>query len=200
MKNRTYLIRLIELGLVDTVWRGNCKIYFLTQKGLTEIEKTRKAYVPTGLSTDHLQLITEAICMLYISEGISIYDVDLDRDFISKKIYKNIGHAPDIVYANTCVEVELTPKILGRLEDNIKTNAEHFEEQIWIVPQRLKALQSNIIAYCKKYHSHLELITVEELIEFVSTYDVTTNSPRMDANPGLAPRMIIKNKEVVLDE
>lgn len=192
---RKALKKLIEKGYVEAIRMGDHMVYTLTTKGLSELEKKRRPYDVKGFSTEHLELVTEAACWLYIKTECSIHDMFFDRQ-IAKL---DLGHAPDIMIARNCIEVELNVKSMSRLEQNFRTNSNNFYQQIWFVPNRLSSLQNKLRCLASKYNSKLLLLTIENLKETIASYDLKSNMPKMEEIKG-TPSTLEKQKKVILHD
>ena len=199
---RKKLKSLIEQGYVTSEWFGERKAYTLTQKGLSEIEKTRHPYEIRGIKSEHEYITTMAACLIYQKTGRSIHDMVFDHEMASLSAFRGAGHRPDIVYSpHNCVEVELTPKRLygtsdkSGLDDNFRSNCENYNRQIWIVPAHKHALMNNLKKLSETYGvaDRVNILTVDKLLEEVKGFDLKDNAPRLEPVRGLpTPRA---NKE-----
>ncbi len=162
---------LIEDKLVKDCWKEGKKAYSLTGSGLNSLEKRRKEYVPGGFTTEHKLLISEVATFIHLRYGISFYSMYQDKDFNNM----SLGHAPDLAIGNICYEIELNSKTLSRLDKNFKINAKNFKTQIWVVPSRLKALQSNLKGLAKKYNCDTRIWILEDIQKYVKEADLKDN-------------------------
>ncbi len=152
--DRKRLQKLIRGGFVDFKWHGGKKIYFLTAKGLGQVETSmRRLYNPHGQVTDHSLLVADLAAYLHVKEKISADSIIFDREMEQIKELKPVRrfagvsekrcdktHAPDLAIGSTCYEMELTQKSKARLAENYATNAALFAKQVWVVPMRLTTL------------------------------------------------------------
>ena len=177
---RKRLKALVEEGYISDHRFDNEKLYYLTRKGLSELEISRKPYAMKGFSTDHYAEVSAAATWLYTKTETSIYDMAFDRDITKaqkEKQYRLI-HAPDIIFSHRCIEVELNAKKMERMEQNFRENARCFDQQIWILPERLDRISKKLQNLAAECNSKLYLISIEKMHAQINAYNMKTNSPR----------------------
>ncbi|WP_029324736.1 hypothetical protein [Butyrivibrio sp. AE3004] len=190
--DRKRLAKLCGNGYLYEDWHDGKKVYFLTNKGLSEVDShMKRPYNPKGYSsTDHAIYIAELAAYVHLTTGISYESFIFDREMESieglKPTRKFAGmgnaekdsmvHAPDFIVGNHCYEVELNNKEIGRLRQNFEINSKHFEKQVWLVQERMVRLQGKIRALAKEYKCPTRIITVEQLDRFMQSADLKTNT------------------------
>ncbi len=177
---RKRLKALAEEGYIAAHRFDNEKLYYLTGKGLSELEINRKPYTMKGFSTDHYAEVSAAAAWLYTKTETSIYDMAFDRDITKAQKEKQyrLVHVPDIIFSHRCIEVELNAKKMERVEQNFRENARNFEQQIWILPVRLDRLNKRLQALSAECNSKLYLISIEKMHAQITAYDMKSNVPR----------------------
>lgn len=198
---RKRLNRLKDEGYIISDWLGDHIVYTLSYAGLRELEKTRKPYEIKGIKSEHEELVTEAACLIYIWQKKSVTEMLFDHEMNSQKVFKDIGHKPDIAFSmHQVLEIELSSKETKRLEENFKNNSEHFSRQIWIVPERKIGLISRLEELSKLYgqSNSFMKITVEEMMKITRNYDSSQNYPRLSPTKGLPTPLNLTRKEMVL--
>lgn len=155
---RKRINKLIDGDYIKGEYQGSHKVYTLTQKGLGELEKTRKPYEITGTKSRHEELVAEAACWLYIRTGRGIMDMMFDHEMNSVNVFKNSGHKPDIAFSmHQALEVELTSKSThgdaskNGLLDNFRSNVKNYSKQIWIIPDNKPGLKKRLGELRDKY-------------------------------------------------
>ena len=156
------------------------KLYFLTGRGLAELEIAMKPYAMKGFSTDHYAEVSAAAAWLYTKTKTSIYDMAFDRDITKAQKEKQyrLVHAPDIIFSHKCIEVELNAKKMERMQHNFRENARCFDQQIWILPERLARLSKKLQDLSAESNTKLYLISLERMHAQISAYDLKTNVMR----------------------
>lgn len=195
--------KLVDMGYIKSATPGKHKIYTLTQKGLNEIDKTRKPFDLSSQKLNHEEMVTEAACWLYICKGRSIYDMMFDHEQNSRKEFQKRGHRPDIVFSmHQALEVELSAKRSHKkgqkngLEDNYNTNKRNYGSQIWIVPKNKRGIIDRLRKLAKD-EKYVTITTLEAVKEAVASYDPSTNEPRTEPVKGVPSPLTRKNTKEV---
>lgn len=173
---RKKINELIARGYIASHQYEKTKLYYLTKKGLNEIERKHAPYEGRNILTEHFYYVTQAACWLHIKKGVPLSQMLFDRDIINHSTLRHLHHYPDIIWGNSCIEMELTSKSIPRLTGNIRNNADSFESQIWFVPNHLTTLRKRIVNTAEDYIATIQIITVEDLNAFVSNYDLHTHT------------------------
>ncbi len=190
-------------GYISSHWFDRERLFFLTNKGLSELAIRRKPYEIKGYSTEHSADVSAAATWLYISTKSSIYDMAFDRDIKSAQEENKyrLVHSPDIIFSHKCVEVELNFKKIDVLNDNFSQNARNFSEQIWIIKEHHKRLYDRLLALAEKHNSKIYITTIESVNESIRNFDLKSNNPRLVPLRNIEPSPITqKEKRVVLDD
>lgn len=188
--------KLINEGLVMHKMNNGHMVYALTRKGLAELAIDRTPTELRGYSVEHTEKLATVASWLYMATGRSIFDIDFARQ-IKKYPQYDSGkvHIPDIVFSNTCVELELNRKADNRLEKNFKDNADLYVKQIWIIPKHKKGLESALRGLAKKYNCEVDIRFIERIESTVKNYNLTANEPRFAmTKPDKTPHARFNNK------
>ena len=206
---RKRLNALKKEGYIVSDKLGDHLVYTLSQAGLNEIERTRRPYEIKGIKSEHEELVTEAACLIYISGKRSITDMVFDHEMNSLKQFKRIGHKPDIVFSpHQAIEVELSSKRSlsygdkSGLEDNFRNNSRYYDIQTWIIPRHKEGLRKRLTQLSERYggEKKCNILTVEDLKEFISRYDPSDNCMRNEPVIGIPSPLEYQTKEVILND
>ena len=101
--------------------------------------------------------------------NISLSDIRTEKELHSQDGFSIRKHQPDFVFTKDnrtyCVEVELTLKSKGRLENNIKSNFLTYDIQIWVIednPKLVKIINNNKLQY-----PNIEIKEIKEVRNYV---------------------------------
>ena len=214
---RKRINNLISGGYITAGWLGDHKVYTLSQAGLSELEKTRRPYEIKGIKSEHEELVTYAACLIYIRTGRSISDMLFDHELNSRTEFKGKGHKPDIVFSpHHALEIEISSKrnhsYVGKkgskdtktygLEDNIKSNAENYGSQTWIIPSYKQGLSNRITEYAEKYgvSKRCQVMSIDDMKAIVSNYDSSSNFTRPEPVIGIPSPIHKQSQEIILND
>lgn len=187
--------KLVKEGLIKQDMFNGHMVYALTRKGLSELEINRTPTELRGYSVEHTEKIALIASWIYMATGRSIFDVDFSRNIKKYPEYDGKSvHVPDLVFGNTCVEVELNRKADNRLEKNFKDNASLYSQQIWLIPERKHGLEATLEKLSAKYDCKVDIRYMERVEKTFKEYELTNNEPRYIAiKPDNPPRARYKN-------
>ncbi len=182
---RKRLAALCKEGYMLETWRNGKKAYYLSSAGLSIVDSNmKKTYNPGGQTTDHALYTAEFAALMCLRWNLASDSVVFDRDMMSIKELKQERsksgsrqarnekvHAPDFAIGSKCFEVELNQKSKTRLRSNFAMNAKVFDEQIWLVPSRLKSLRRTLKELSRELKAPAKIYTVEKLEEDLSDAD-----------------------------
>ena len=143
-------------------------MYTLSHKGriLLGVNK-REDRIRVDRITHDIYII-EAIIYYVLKYGISLSDIESEKELHIKDGFGLRKHQPDFVVSSAdgriAVEVELNPKPKNRMEENIRENYLKYDRQVWITNHsKVKSLLRGFADEC----SNIEVLRLEEVIEHV---------------------------------
>jgi len=111
--------------------------------------------------------ILEAIIYYVLKHGVSLADIESEKELHIKDGFGIRRHQPDFVVNGTksiAVEVELNPKPKDRMEENVRENYMKYDKQIWITGNsKVKSLLQVFIGE----YSNIEVLRLEEVLAYV---------------------------------
>ena len=151
------LLQFERAGYLRSDYLLNEKIYTITGEGCKQIGEKGLNYDFNSQTRHYLYTVRVASIYFANYKEIKMESIIADRHIkrlltmekgvafgkISKsEIIKK--HRPDFILRQNAFEIELTFKKYSDLKNNMKSNAEQFEGQVWIYPEALPNLRNNI--------------------------------------------------------
>ena len=111
--------------------------------------------------------ILEAIVYFVLKYGVSIADIESEKELHIKDGFGIRKHQPDFVVSSNgkciAVEVELNPKPKDRMEENIRENYMKYDRQIWITNN--SKVKSLLKIFSGEY-SNIEALALEDILAY----------------------------------
>jgi len=140
-------------------------LYTLTHKGRILLGTNKRENKIRIERITHDIHVIDALIYLMARWGISLDDIESERQLHIKDGFGARKHQPDFV-ANInneryAVEIELHPKERTRLENNIRNNYLNFDYQVWITnDNRVLSMLSSF----QNEYSNIEIINLKEVL------------------------------------
>ena len=143
-------------------------MYTLSHKGriLLGVNK-REDKIRVDRITHDIYII-EAIIYYVLKHGVSLTDVESEKELHIKDGFGIRKHQPDFVVSSAskriAVEVELNPKAKDRMEENIRENYLKYDRQVWITNNsKVKSLLKGFVGE----YSNIEVMPLEDVLAYV---------------------------------
>lgn len=148
-------------------WNGE-NAYWLTRKGMNEIEKNGKVY-NWSMSSEHDLDCIRVVSYLVKKEKCDWREIITDRELkkINKLGEKGI-HRPDLILNDVAYEIERNQKTKYRLTQALQDNKK-YSKQVWIIPERKTGLRSLIMRCSEEIGADVEILTLESIGNYVVT-------------------------------
>ena len=143
-------------------------LYTLSHKGRILLGANKREDKIRVDRITHDIYIIEAIIYYVLKDGVSLSDVESEKELHIKDGFGIRKHQPDFVVNGTdgriAVELELSPKSKARMEENIRENYLAYDRQIWISDDN-KVL--SLLGCFKSEYSNIDVIRLKEVLEYV---------------------------------
>lgn len=143
-------------------------LYTLSHKGriLLGVNK-REDKIRIDRITHDIYII-EAIIYFALKDGVSLSDIESEKELHIKDGFGIRKHQPDFVVTGAAgriaVEVELSPKSKTRMEENIRENYLKYDRQVWITDDN-KVF--SLLKDFKNEYSNIDVLRLEEVLGYV---------------------------------
>ena len=112
--------------------------------------------------------VIEAIIYYVLKHGVSLVDIESEKELHIKDGFGIRKHQPDFVVngagGRIAVEVELSPKPKARMEENIRENYLKYDKQVWVTNN--SKVKSLLQGFSGEY-SNMEALRLEEVLAYV---------------------------------
>jgi len=169
------LKQLREAGYIDRkrILYGVPSVYFLTYKGKALLGASKRLDKIKVEQITHDIAVLDAVIYFMLSQEISLSAILSEKQMHGADGFGIRKHRPDFIFykdgMTNCVEVELSRKTKGKLEENLKQNFETYELQNWVVPKGQvkiwEILQQNDNTYPNIY-----IVSLEEVEDYIRNY------------------------------
>jgi len=160
---------LIENKLIEKkkILYGVPSIYTLTHSGLMMLGRNkRKDKIRVDILQHNIYVVETAIYLLKKEIVKSLDDITSEKELYSLSGFGNRKHQPDFIFEKEgkiyAVEIELSIKIMERLEKNMKDNFLNYDYQIWVIDEKNKKIIKNIKSLAEKY-TGIKILYLKEL-------------------------------------
>jgi hypothetical protein len=161
---------LVEAGYLarEKYLYGIPYLYTLSHKGRILLGVNKREDKIRVDRITHDIYILEAIIYYVLKYGISLSDIESEKELHIKDGFGLRKHQPDFVVSSAdghiAVEVELNPKPKDRMEENIRENYLKYDRQVWITGNsKVTSLLQDFIGE----YSNVETIALEKVLEHV---------------------------------
>ena len=164
-----------EAGLIDRkrVIYGVPSEYFLTYKGKALLGQSKRLDQIRLEQITHDIAVLDTVLYFMWKEQVPLSDILSEKQLHGLDGFGNRNHRPDFAFSrdgkNYCVEIELSMKSNGKLEENMKHNFVDYDFQNWIVPHSQVKIRE-ILQKNSNTYPVIEIIELEEVEEYVRSY------------------------------
>ena len=166
------LSKLITAGYIcrNKYLYGFPSIYKLTNKAKVLINVPKKPAQIRLEQIVHDSYVTDTAIYISKSRKIPFDSIITEKQLHRQDGFSNRKHRPDFIFTENgsviCVEVELTMKSKNRMEQNVKSNFENYDGQLWVVPDLKGKIAVALIEYQNVY-SDILIMPLDEVIQDV---------------------------------
>lgn len=162
---------LLDMGFLNRkkIIYGVPSIYTLPYKAKMLIGANKRQDKVRLDNVIHDIAVLDTAIYMIAKYNISLSDIRTEKELHSQDGFSIRKHQPDFVFTKDnrtyCVEVELTLKSKGRLENNIKSNFLTYDIQIWVIednPKLVKIINNNKLQY-----PNIEIKEIKEVRNYV---------------------------------
>jgi len=147
---------------------GISYLYTLTHKGRILLGANKREDKIRIDRITHDIYVLDSVIYYIFNYGISISDIESEKELHIKDGFGTRKHHPDFVLnmndEKIAVEVELNPKTKNRMENNVRDNYLNFDKQVWITSD------SKVISLLHDFeneYSNLEYLNLESVLDSV---------------------------------
>lgn len=149
---------------------GFPSIYRLTDKAKILINVPKKPAQIRLEQIVHDSHVTDTAIYIAKKYQITFDNITTEKQLHRQDGFSNRKHRPDFIFVKNekviCVEVELTMKSKSRMEQNVKSNFENYDGQLWVVPDLKGKIAVALIKY-QSIYSDILIMSLDEVISDV---------------------------------
>ena len=164
-----------EAGYIDRkrILYGVPSAYFLTYKGKALLGVSKRLDKIKVEQITHDIAVLDTVIYFMLSQKITLSAILSEKQLHGLDGFGFRRHRPDFVFRrgekSYCVEVELSPKTKGKLEENLKQNFDEYDFQRWIVPNSQIKI-TEVLQQNSDMFPNIEIIKLEEVEDYVRSY------------------------------
>jgi len=141
-------------------------MYTLTHKGRILLGVNKREDKIRVDRITHDIYVLEAIIYYVLKDGVSLADIESEKELHIKDGFGARKHQPDFVVNGAderiAVEVELNPKTKSCMEENIRENYLKYDRQVWITNNsKVKSL----LRFFSGGYSNIEALALEDVLD-----------------------------------